>query len=226
MSDMKLIMESWKNYSEQELREQILEYIEVNNLMLTEEQINEAMPKWLQKIGAGAALAATLMGVPTAQAADTSTMASQPTTTQQVEIGGDVYDAELVKIFKDIRKASTDRDKATSDYKSVYDRMTNEKGPESGYWQQPMLDFMPEPGENNTGVDPNIARDAAKSLEISQYGDMERTKLVIKLLNTHADTMDNWQSTVNDARDNIKFNKFMDQAEKDGIVAGDIIEKF
>ena len=225
MSDMKLIMESWKNYSEQELREQILEYIEVNNLMLTEEQINEAMPKWLQKIGAGAALAATLMGVPTAQAADTSTMASQPTTTQQVEIGGDVYDAELVKIFKQINQASQDMDKATSEYKYLYNRMHDQKGPEAGYWQQPMLDFMPEPGEHS-GVNPNIARDAAKSLETSQYGDMDRTKLIVKLLNTHADTVDAYTKTTEDARKNTKFLKFADQAQEDPASAEEIIMKF
>jgi len=229
MSDMKLIMENWKNYSEQELREQILEYIEVNNLMLTEEQINEAMPKWLQKIGAGAALAATLMGVPTAQAADTSTMASQPTTTQQVEIGGDVYDAELVKIFKQINQASQDMDKAANEYTFLYNRMHDQKGEEAGYWQPEMLNFMPEPGEYETGrsgVNPNIAREAAKSLETSLYGDMDRTKLIVKLLNTHADTVDKYIKTTEDARSNTKFLKFVDQAQEDPASAEEIIIKF
>ena len=198
MSDMKLIMEGWKNYSEQELREQILEYIEANNLMLTEEQINEAMPKWLKKMGAGAALASILMGVPTAQAADTTAMSSQPTTTQQVEIGGDAY---------------------------LYNRMHDDKGEEAGYWQSEMLNFMPSPAEY-TGVDSNIAREAANDLKNSQYGDMDRTKLIVKLLNTHADTVDAYTETTEGARSNTKFLEFVDQAQEDPASAEEIIMKF
>tara|TARA_R110000851_G_scaffold311810_1_gene472129 strand:+ start:223 stop:906 length:684 start_codon:yes stop_codon:yes gene_type:complete len=225
MSDMKLIMEGWKNYSEQELREQILEYIEANNLMLTEEQINEAMPKWLKKMGAGAALASILMGVPTAQAADTTAMSSQPTTTQQVEIGGDAYDIELVKIFKQINQASQDMDKATSEYKYLYNRMHDDKGEEAGYWQPEMLNFMPSPAEY-TGVDSNIAREAANDLKNSQYGDMDRTKLIVKLLNTHADTVDAYTETTEGARSNTKFLEFVDQAQEDPASAEEIIMKF
>ena len=70
---MKLIMEGWrKHLSEEKHRTQILAYLEENNIALTEEELEEAMPKWLKKLGAGAALGATLMGgAPSpAQAAD------------------------------------------------------------------------------------------------------------------------------------------------------------
>lgn len=78
MKDMKLIMESWKKYTEEDLREQIANYIEENNIVLTEEQINEAMPRWLKKLGGGAALAATLAGAGTPSAAQASP-SSEPT---------------------------------------------------------------------------------------------------------------------------------------------------
>ena len=68
---MKLIMESWRKLEEEEkFRQQILEYLDENNITLTEAELEEAMPRWLKKLGAGAALGATLMGAPaTAQAA-------------------------------------------------------------------------------------------------------------------------------------------------------------
>lgn len=48
---------------EGEHRQQILSYLEENNIVLTEEELEEAMPNWLKKLGAGAALAGTLAGV-------------------------------------------------------------------------------------------------------------------------------------------------------------------
>ena len=57
MSEMKLIMEGWRQHlQEGENRQRILNYLAENNIVLTEEQIEEAMPKWLKKLGAGAAL--------------------------------------------------------------------------------------------------------------------------------------------------------------------------
>ena len=71
---MKLIMENWKNYlneDEEEMRIQILKYLDENNIVLTEAELKEAMPRWLRKIGAGAALAGTLAATaPSAAAGD------------------------------------------------------------------------------------------------------------------------------------------------------------
>ncbi len=70
-------MENWRKLEEEEkFRQQILEYLDENNITLTEAELEEAMPRWMKKLGAGAALGATLMGAPaTAQAAD-----AEPTT--------------------------------------------------------------------------------------------------------------------------------------------------
>ena len=58
---MKLLMENWRQYlTEEEVRTQIITYLEENNIVLTEAELEEAMPRWMQKVGAGAALAATL----------------------------------------------------------------------------------------------------------------------------------------------------------------------
>jgi hypothetical protein len=67
-------MENWNNYlneDEEEMRIQILKYLDENNIVLTEAELKEAMPRWLRKIGAGAALAGTLAATaPSAEAAD------------------------------------------------------------------------------------------------------------------------------------------------------------
>ena len=58
---MKLIMENWRGYlTEEEMRSQIMAYLEENNITLTEEEIEEAMPRWMKKLGTGMALAGTL----------------------------------------------------------------------------------------------------------------------------------------------------------------------
>ena len=57
-------MENWRNHlQEEEHRQQILDYLAENNIVLTEEELAEAMPRWMKRLGAGAALGATLMGV-------------------------------------------------------------------------------------------------------------------------------------------------------------------
>ena len=56
---MKLIMENWRGYlTEEEMRSQIIAYLEENNITLTEEEIEEAMPRWMKKLGTGMAFAA------------------------------------------------------------------------------------------------------------------------------------------------------------------------
>jgi hypothetical protein len=58
---MKLLFENWrKHLNEEKYRIQIINYLEENNIVLTEAELEEAMPKWLRKLGTGAALAATL----------------------------------------------------------------------------------------------------------------------------------------------------------------------
>lgn len=58
---MKLLFENWRKYlTEDEMRSQIMTYLEENNIVLTEEEIEEGMPRWMRKLGTGAALAATL----------------------------------------------------------------------------------------------------------------------------------------------------------------------
>ena len=60
---MKLIMESWNRFlTEEELKSQIIAYLDENNIILTEAELEEAMPRWMKKLGTGAALAATLAG--------------------------------------------------------------------------------------------------------------------------------------------------------------------
>ena len=60
---MKALMENWNRYlNEEDMRSQIMAYLEENNIILTEQEIEEAMPRWMKKIGTGAALAATLGG--------------------------------------------------------------------------------------------------------------------------------------------------------------------
>ena len=60
---MKLILENWNQYLiEEELREEILKYLDENNIVLTEAELEEAMPRWLRRLGAGAALAGTVAG--------------------------------------------------------------------------------------------------------------------------------------------------------------------
>ena len=56
---MKLLMESWRQYlTEDRHKEHFLAYLKENNVILTEEELEEAMPRWL-KTGL---LAATLAG--------------------------------------------------------------------------------------------------------------------------------------------------------------------
>tara|TARA_Y100001963_G_scaffold119476_2_gene166674 strand:+ start:2438 stop:3565 length:1128 start_codon:yes stop_codon:yes gene_type:complete len=144
-----------------------------------------------------------------------------------VEMEGKVYSAEMVEIFKDIRKSSEMRGRAFDDYQNVYNRMTSQKGPEAGWWKETMTDLMPPP--ESIGRTTDVARDAVQALEKSEYGDMDRTKLVVKLLNNMADTQDAWQGVVDNARDNsIEFNQWMDSllAAGDYMGAERIIDKF
>ncbi len=82
-------MENWRKLEEEEkFRQQILEYLDENNITLTEAELEEAMPRWMKKLGAGAALGATLMGAPAAaQAAD-----ADPTTQADVEVSSEADD--------------------------------------------------------------------------------------------------------------------------------------
>ena len=80
-------MENWRSHLKQEThRQQILNYLNENNIILTEEELNEAMPKWLQRFGATAALAGALMGAaPPAMAADTGPTSDKEVATMQVD---------------------------------------------------------------------------------------------------------------------------------------------
>ena len=61
---MKLLLENWRGYlQEEEYRQQILDYLEENNIVLTEEELEEAMPRWMKKLGTGMAVAGALSGV-------------------------------------------------------------------------------------------------------------------------------------------------------------------
>lgn len=84
---MKLLIENWRGYlKEGEHRQQILSYLEENNIVLTEEELEEGMPNWLKKLGAGAALAGTLAGVGgPAMAQDTEPHNSKSPQTHQVD---------------------------------------------------------------------------------------------------------------------------------------------
>ena len=44
---MKLILENWNSYlSEEKMQEEILAYLAENNIILTEVELEEGMPKW------------------------------------------------------------------------------------------------------------------------------------------------------------------------------------
>lgn len=61
---MKHLLENWRGYlQEEEYRQQILDYLEENNIVLTEEELAEAMPAWMMKLGKGASLVGALSGV-------------------------------------------------------------------------------------------------------------------------------------------------------------------
>ena len=61
---MKLLLENWRGYlQEEEYRQQIIDYLEENNIILTEEELEEAMPRWMKKLGTGMAVAGALSGV-------------------------------------------------------------------------------------------------------------------------------------------------------------------
>lgn len=61
---MKLLLENWRKYlREEKYRQQILDYLEENNIVLTEEELAEAMPAWMMKLGKGASLVGALSGV-------------------------------------------------------------------------------------------------------------------------------------------------------------------
>ena len=60
---MKLIMESWRAHlQEEDYRQQILDYLEENNIVLTEEELAESMGALLKKYGTKAAVLAALAG--------------------------------------------------------------------------------------------------------------------------------------------------------------------
>lgn len=60
---MKLIMENWRHHlQEEEYKQQILDYLEENNIVLTEEELAEAMPAWMMKLGKGMSLVGALSG--------------------------------------------------------------------------------------------------------------------------------------------------------------------
>ena len=77
---MQQLMENWRRYlTEEEVRTQITTYLEENNIVLTEAELEEAMPRWMQKVGAGAALAATMGAGGPAQADAFDDMAASMT---------------------------------------------------------------------------------------------------------------------------------------------------
>ena len=60
---MKHLLENWRGYlQEEEYRQQILDYLEENNIVLTEEELAELMPAWMMKLGKGASLVGALSG--------------------------------------------------------------------------------------------------------------------------------------------------------------------
>ena len=67
---MKLIIENWRQYlTEDKEYSKAVRFLQENNSMITEQEIEttmidlqEKMPRWLKKLGTGAALATTLAG--------------------------------------------------------------------------------------------------------------------------------------------------------------------
>jgi len=104
---MKLILENWNKYlieeeienhlkqkrfeSQKQLREFLFEEYQKRGIYLTEKQLNEKMSKWMKrlgKMGAGVALAGSLMGAAApsqAYAADSAGDADAPAQQQQAE---------------------------------------------------------------------------------------------------------------------------------------------
>ena len=101
---MKLLMENWNNYlTEQQFRDEFIQYITENNITLTEEQLNEVnwgalakrfggmagLKRAAAKAGGVAALLAALGGGGTAQAQDTGPM-DDPFAAFQQELDADM----------------------------------------------------------------------------------------------------------------------------------------
>ncbi len=87
MKDMKLIMESWKQFSENEIKEQLLReqfnaYLDENNIVLTEGELEEGLKSWAKKAATTAGVALALGAGAPAMAQATPT--TGPETTQQV----------------------------------------------------------------------------------------------------------------------------------------------
>jgi len=115
---MKLLMENWrKHLTEEETRTQIITYLEENNIVLTEAELEEAMPRWMKKLGTGAALAATLAGAggpAIAHAADPVSDADAPA--QQVQSQADDYKAALGAIQRYIQSRSSTSEKQDAEF--------------------------------------------------------------------------------------------------------------
>jgi hypothetical protein len=131
MKDMKLIMESWKQFSENEIKEQLLReqfnaYLDENNIVLTEGELEEGFKSWAKKAVGTAGLAATLAGAGAPAMAQVASTTG-PETTQQVTSVTMQDDAlmtqqlimklmmvetteEAVEIIKKIHKIQNDKD--------------------------------------------------------------------------------------------------------------------
>jgi hypothetical protein len=86
---MNLIFENWNKFlNEEKTRTVILNYIEENNIQLTEQQIEEGMPKWLRNMVATGMLITTAAGVLApnpAKADEWANMFDQAATEKQAE---------------------------------------------------------------------------------------------------------------------------------------------
>ena len=86
---MKLILENWNNYLNEERVEQVIRnYIAENNIQLTEQQIQEGIPGWVKKMVAAGMLITTATGAiaPNPAKADTwEDMFDAAAAEQQVE---------------------------------------------------------------------------------------------------------------------------------------------
>ena len=96
----------------EEIRNQIIRYLEENNIVLTEAQIEEVMPKWMQDLGTGAALIASLAGAGgpgVAHAGEPTSDSDAPA--QQVQSQADDYAAALGAIQRFIQSGDSIREK-------------------------------------------------------------------------------------------------------------------
>lgn len=190
---MKLILENWNNYLNEERVERVIRnYIAENNIQLTEQQIQEGIPGWVKKMVAAGMLITTAAGVvaPNPAQADTwEDMFNAAAAEQQVEkhdikmsqdLGKNVADTVMKKLgdsVPDGLKVSLDADivpSANVDQDAFGNSLLNTLKDLLGQKNIEVADM----GVGN-GFDSRVERDADLTISIMDNADGEATIMLM-----------------------------------------------